>query len=127
MKVKIKAKVKMPPKRRFVRKPDPERREWEGKGCLILRARDLSLVKDADMWEEMSKVTLQSHRRDMLCRQEVTVELTDVSTQAELTTGNALRDIGFSSGGGIFEGCGWPLKRPQLHREGPPPCAGARS
>ena len=93
----------MPPKRRFVRKqvldkPDPERRKWEGKGVQIVR------VKDADVWAEMSKVTSQIHQSDVLIRQEVTVELTDVSTQAELTPGNALRDIGFASGGGDSRG-----------------------
>ena len=103
----------MPP-RRFVRRV-PERREWEGKGCQMVRVRDLSQVNDADVWAEMSKVTSRIHQSDVLCRQEVTVELTDVTTQAELTPGNALRDIGFTS-----EGCGWPLKRPQLHREKPP-------
>ena len=92
----------MPP-RKFVRRV-PERPEWEGKGTLIVRVRDLSLVKDADVWKEMSKVTSQSHHRDVICRQDVTVELTDVSTQAELISGNAIRDIGFSTGGGGSRG-----------------------
>ena len=52
----------------------------------------------------MSKVTSQIHQSDVLCRQEVTVELTDVTTQAELTPGNALRDIGFTNGGGGSRG-----------------------
>ena len=88
----------MPP-RKFVRRV-PERREWEGKGIQIVRVRDLSQVNDADVWAEMSKVTSQIHQSDVLIRQEVTVELTDVSTQAEQTPGNALRDIGFASGQG---------------------------
>ena len=95
-------KVKMPPKRRFVRKlpdkPDEGRPEWEGMGCLIVRVRDLSLKEDADVWEEMAKVTSQSHR------QAIEVELTDVSTQADLIPGNAVGDIGFTSGGGFFRG-----------------------
>ena len=116
----------MPPKRRFVRKqvldkPDPERRKWEGKGCIIVRVRDLSLVNDADVWEEMSKVTSQSHQREMLCLQEVTVELTDNSTQADLTPGIALRHIGFSSGGGDSRGMRVaPKKAPTPPGRAPP-------
>ena len=87
MKVKSE-KVKMP-LRKFVRVP--ERPEWEGKRVKIVR------VRSADVWAEMSKVTSQIHQSDVMIRQEITVELTDVSTQAELTPGNALRDIGFMS------------------------------
>ena len=112
----------MPPKRRFVRKQVPDKPDnggpdWEGKGCLIVRVRDLSLVKDADVWEEKAKVMSQSHQSYVLFRQAVDVELTDVSTQADLTPGNALRDIGFASGGASSGGQGTPLKRPQLHWE----------
>ena len=86
-----KLKVKMPPRQKIVRKLPVEKPEWEGKGCLIVRVRDLSLKEDADVWAEMAKVTLQAHKSDWICRQEVEVELTDVSTQADLIPGNAVR------------------------------------
>ena len=96
MKVKSQ-KVQMPP-RKYVRVP--ERPEWEGKRVTMVHVRDLSQINDDDMWAKMAKVTSQNHQSDVMIRQEVTVELTDVSTQAELTPGNALRDIGFTSGVG---------------------------
>ena len=88
-------KVKMPP-RKFVRVP--ERPEWEGKRVKMVHVRDWSQINNDDMWAEMSKVTSQIHQSDVMICQEVTVELTDVSTQAELTPSNALREIGFMSG-----------------------------
>ena len=109
----------MPP-RKFVRRV-PERRKWEGKGVQIVRVRDLSQVNDADVLVEMSKVTSQIHQSDVLIRQEVTVELTNVSTQAELTPGNALRDIRFASGGGGSRGMQVPpIKAPPPLRKAHP-------
>ena len=90
--------------------------EWEGKDCLIVRVRDLSLKEDADVWEEMAKVASQVHQSDWLCRQAVEVELTDVSTQADLIPGNAVRDIGFASRGVSSGGRVMPLERPQILR-----------
>ena len=118
-------KVKMPP-RRFVRKsvperPVPERREWEGKGCQMVRVRDLSQVNDANVWAEMSKVTSQIHQSDVLCRQEATVELMDILTQAELTPSNPLRNIGFTNGGGGSRGMQVPpIKAPPPLRKAHP-------
>ena len=100
MKVKSE-KVKMPP-RKFSRVP--ERPEWEGKRVTMVHVRDLSQVNDDDVWAEMVKGTSQNHQSGVMIRQEVTVELTDVSTQAKLTPGNALMDIGFTSGGGGSRG-----------------------
>ena len=87
-----------PPQRRIVRR-DPEKPDWEGKGCLIISMRDLSLKEDADVWAEMAKVTFQVHNPvdNVILRQEGAVELTDVSTQAELIP--SVGDIGFSTGG----------------------------
>ena len=101
-----KSNAKMPPRRKIVRKRPDEGPEWEGKGGLIVRMRDLSLKEDGDMWAEMSKVTFEVHEcvDNVICRQEVEVELTDVSTQADLIPGNSVRDIGFSTGGGFFQG-----------------------
>ena len=98
--------AKMPPRPKIVRKRPDEKPEWEGKGGLIVRMRDLSLKEDADVWAEMLKVTFEVHERvdNVICRQEVEVELTDVSTQADLIPGNSVRDIGFSTGGGLFQG-----------------------
>ena len=66
----------------------------------MVHVRDLSQINDDDMWTEMARVTSQNHQSDVMIRQEVTVERTDVSTQAELTPGNALADIGFTSRAG---------------------------
>ena len=69
---KVKMPPKMPPRRKIVRKlPVVKRPEWEGKGCLIVRVRDLSLKEDANVWAEMSKVTSFVHKSDWICRQEV--------------------------------------------------------
>ena len=70
-----------PPQRRIVRR-DPEKPDWEGKGCLIISMRDLSLKEDADVWAKMAKVTFQVHNPvdNVILRQEGAVELTDVST-----------------------------------------------
>ena len=114
-----KSNAKIPPRQRIVRKRPDERPEWEGKGGLIVRMRDLSLKEDKDVWDEMAKVTFERHDRvdNVICRQEVEVELTDVSTQADLIPGNAVRDIGFASGGGLSSGGqGMPLERPQVLR-----------
>ena len=81
----------MPP-RKFPRGPNGKER-----GSRWGHVRDLSQINDDDVWAEMSKVTSKNHQSDVMIRQEVTVELTDVSTQAKLTPGNALRDIGFTS------------------------------
>ena len=70
----------------------------------MVHVRDLSHVNDDDLWAEMVKVTSQNHQSDEMIRQEETVELTNVSTQAELTPGNALEDIGFTSQGGLVVG-----------------------
>ena len=69
----------------------------------------------------MSKVTSRIHQSDVLCCQEATVELTDISTQAELTPGNALRDIGFTNGGGDSRGMRVaPKKAPTPPGKAPP-------
>ena len=94
----------MPLKRRFVRKlpdkPDDGRPDWERKGCLIVRVRDVSLKEDADVWEEMAKVTSQTHRSDWICCQAVEVKLTDVLTQERPFGTLGLLPGGASSGGG---------------------------
>ena len=82
------AKLKMSPRRFVMNHPRPE---W----VQMVHVRDLSQVNDNDVWAEMAKVTSMVHHSDVMIHQEATIELTDVSTQAELTTGNALRDIGF--------------------------------
>ena len=118
-----KSNAKPPPRRRVVRRHPEERPEWEGKGCLIVSMRDLSLKEDADVWAEMAKVTFQVHNQvdNVICRQEVEVELMDVSTQADLIPGSSVSDIGFSTGGGFYWGRREsPEKAPSPLVEAPP-------
>ena len=100
-----KSNAKVPP-RRIIRKRPDEKPECEGKGGIIVRMRDLSLKEDKDVLDEMAKVTFEHHDRvdNIICRQEVLVELTDVSTQADLIPGNSVKDIRFSTGGGLYRG-----------------------
>ena len=74
------------------------------------------------MWAEMAKVTFQVHNRvdNVIFRRGIKVELTDVSTQADLIPGNSVKDIGFSTGGGFYRGRREPKKVPTPLVKAPP-------